>query len=512
LLMACANIANLFLARVASRAGEFAVRIALGAGRARILTQMLSESVLLALVGGAAGAAIAYGGVRVLAAYGPGDVALLHQTRLNWPVLWFAVVTSIVTGFICGVFPAWQAYGGIRKDRRGRLSYNLVGVEMALGTALLCSAGLLLHSFVKVMSANRGYEVDRVLAVDLSLSGQRYMKGSQRVAFYRGLAENIRALPGVAAAGAISRIPVSGDAESQVIFFDTDTDFKSLVMKRPIAGFRQVTPGCFAASGIAMLAGRFFNDQDRVSTAIVSESLARQLWPQDPAPSVVGRRIRQGDITGGVLTIVGVAGDVRAGVIERELLPQIYRPYLPPRADGRMTVLVRTSREPASLATAVRAEIRKMEPNLPIPAIRTMREIVSSTVAERRFQTTLTGLFAVVALLLGAVGIYGVVSYTVACRTREIGLRIALGAMRRDILVWVLSNGMRPVLIGLAAGLSGAVSIAFVLRGLLFGIAPTDPLTLGGVTLVLAITASLACYLPARRAARLDPMAAIRQE
>jgi predicted permease len=528
LLIACANIANLFLARVASRSAEFATRIALGAGRARILTQMLSESTLLALVGGALGAAIAYYGVWILIAYGPGDVTLLPQARLNLPVLLFAVATSLVTGFACGVFPAWQTYrqdagvalqAGTRTSLGGKRAAGfrqaLVGIEMALGTLLLASAALLLHSFVKVMGADRGYEVDRVLAVDLALSGRQYLKGSQRLAFYRNLTDNIRALPGVLASGAISRLPVAGDAESQVIFLETDTDFNGLVRKRPIAGFRQVTPGGFVAGGIVLLAGRFFTEQDRVTTAIVSDSLAKRLWPGEPPSNAVGRRIRQGDVTdqqGGLLTIVGVAGDVRAGAIERDLLPQIYRPYLPPRTDWRMAVLIRTSLEPASLAAAVRAEVRKMDPNIPIPAVRTMREIVSATVAERRFQMALTALFALVALLLGAVGIYGVVSYTVACRTREIGLRIALGAMRKDILGWVLSNGMRPVLIGLAAGLASAGTIAVVLRRLLFGIAPIDPLSLGAVTLVLTLTASLACYLPARRAARLDPMMAIRQE
>ena len=274
-----------------------------------------------------------------------------------------------------------------------------------------------------------------------------------------------------------------------------------------------MTQGYFAASGTTLLAGRFFNEQDRVSTAIVSESLAKLLWPNDPLERVISRRIRQGDVARTPLvTVVGVVSNVRGGAPDQNLLPQIYRSYLPPLTGGRMTVIVRTTQEPAALAAAVRAEIRKLEPNLPIPAIRTMREIVVSTVAERRLQMVLTALFAVLALLLGTVGIYGVVSYSVACRTRDIGLRIALGAMQRDILRSVLATGMRPVLFGLAIGLIAAISIAHALRGLLFGITPEDPVSLGAVAFLLVFTAALACFVPAGRASRLDPAIALRHE
>jgi putative ABC transport system permease protein len=245
--------------------------------------------------------------------------------------------------------------------------------------------------------------------------------------------------------------------------------------------------------------------------AVISESLAKRLWPLDTPAAVVGRALRQGDVTGPLITVAGVVEDVRPGEADRELPPLIYRPHHQ-WASGPMTLVVRTAREPAGLAPAVRAEIRKMDSSLPIPAIRTMREIVSASVAQRRFQMVLTLLFAIVALLLGAVGVYGVVSYSVACRTRDIGLRIALGAMRSDVMRWVISNGMRPVLIGLISGLAGAIAIAGGLRSLLFAIAPTDSVSLGSVTVVLLAASGLACYLPARRAARLDPMVALRQE
>jgi putative ABC transport system permease protein len=524
LLVACVNVANLFLARLAGRSTELATRIALGAGRARVIAHMLVESTALAAMGGAAGCVIAYVALKLLIANGPGDVPLLTGAGLNTPVLVFGVCTSLAAGVACGLFPAWQMFRkgagvilveGARNSLGGRgatkFRQALVGAEMALGTALLASAGLLLHSFVKVMGVDRGYVVDRVLAVDLELSGERYSKPAQQVAFFHTLLENLRMMPGVLAAGAISEIPVSGDSDGQVILLDTDTDEK-VAPQRPIAGFRQVTPGYFAASGSTLLAGRWFNERDSVSTALISESLANRLWPGDAVANAVGRKIHQGRLNVPLISILGVVRDVRPGAVEESMLPQIYRPFLPPRTYGTMTVVLRTSEEPVTLAPALRAQIRSLEPALPIPAIHTMQEMVSESVAARRFQMVLTGLFAVVALLLGAVGIYGVVSYAVASRTREIGLRMALGAMRGEVMRWVFSRGLPPVLLGLVVGVCGAVAIATALRSLLFGITPTDPLALAGVGLVLLLTSAAACYFPARRASRLDPMIALRHE
>ena len=527
LLVACTNIASLFLARAASRSTELATRIALGAGRAGILLHMLAESTVLALFGGVAGTLVAYYGVRVLVTFGP-DVALLRGAGISTPVLLFAVLASMLTGVACGMVPAFQAYrrdpgatlqegsrGSLRGARASRFRQALVGVEMALGTALLASAALLLHSFVNVMNADRGYEVQNVLAVDLALSGDGYSVGAQRVNFYRVLTENIARLPGVVAAGAISEAPVAAESGSQAIFLDTDTDFEAVVPKRPVAGFREVTPGYFAASGSSLVVGRFFEPQDRVTTAIISESLARSLWPGQRLSTVPGRRIRQGDVVdqrAPLLTIVGVIRDVRAGAVDRAMLPQLYRPHLPPRSNGTMTVIVRTSLAAEALAPAVRNAIWRMDSNLPIPAIRTMRQMVMSAVAERRFQMLLTSLFAVIALLLGAVGVFGVVSYTVACRTRDIGLRLALGATRQDIMRWVVSTGMRPVVIGLVIGMGSAIATATALRGVLFGVAPTNPVALGGVAGLLLATAAVACYIPALRASRLDPVVALRSE
>jgi predicted permease len=437
----------------------------------------------------------------------------------------FSIAVSVTTGILCGIVPAWHAY---RKEpgidlkevgrtmagaQAGRTRSVLVGVEIALATVLLASAGLLLHSFVRVMSADRGYDVERVLTADLSLFSNRYDQGEARAAFYTTLLENVRALPSVLAAGAISNLPAlsSSNGASRTIFYTTDTDFQGLVLARPVAMIRAVTEGYFAASGNVLRSGRLLTANEPMPTALISESLANRLWPTQPLPAVVGQQFRQGDVRGPLITVAGVVADAHPGGLDRQPSPTIYRPYMQ-WASGPMTVVVRTAQDPAALAGALRAEVWKLDPNLPIAAIRTMREIVSSTVAERRFQMMLTLLFAAVALLLGALGVYGVVSYSVACRTRDIGLRLALGAVRIDVMRWVFAEGMRPVFIGLTGGLISAIAIARTLRSVLFDVASTDPLSLGIVVFVLLLTSALACYIPARRAAAMDPVIALRHE
>ncbi|MGH9384116.1 MAG: ADOP family duplicated permease [Vicinamibacterales bacterium] len=528
LLTACASIANVFMARVASRAHEFATRVAIGAGRGRILSQTLTEALLLSIIGGAIAALIARYGADLLAAFGPDDLRQISLTQLNLPLVVFGMVVTLLTGVVCGIVPAWQAYrgdtgtelreaarsamGGRRAARSRRV---LIGVETALATMLLACAGLLLHSFVKLMSADRGYEVQRVLAVDLSLFGQRYSAAAGRSAFYGELLERVRALPGVVAAGAISNLPAlsaAGDGASRPILYDTDTNFQSVVLARPVAAIRSVTAGYFQGSGSVLRAGRLLTDAEQTPVAVISDALARRLWPGESSTAVVGRSFRQGgNFRDPLVAVVGVASDAQPGGLDRDPAPVVYRPYAQ-WSSGPMTLVVRTAQEPGGLAGAVRSEIRAMDPNLPIAGMRTMQEIVSSTVAERRFQMMVTSVFALVALLLGSVGVYGVVSYSVSSRIRDIGLRMALGAARIDVMRWVFSTGMQPVLLGIAAGLAGAVTAAIGMRSLLYGIAPADPLALGTVALVLLLTSSLACYLPARRAATLDPITALRCE
>jgi predicted permease len=513
LLTACVTLANLLLARFAGRAGEFAIRTALGAGRIRLRAQAMTEVTTLALAGGLIGIAVAYSTAGLLAAYDPAAEKLLGGSPLNLPVLLFAMTVALLTGVVCGAIPAWRASradatqalkeggGSVSGRRAARFQFALVSVQIGLGTALLTSAGLLLHSFVRLSRVDRGYEVERTLALNIGLPGRSH---EQRVEFFQRLTENIRGLPGVAAVGAVSDLPALEVSGSQTIFYQTDTDFQSVVLQRPTAGQRSATPGYFAASLTALKAGRFFTEQDRTPVAVVSESLARRLWPNDPMTSVIGRAIRADDVTRPLTVIVGVVEDIRSGSVEREPLPQLYRPHHQ-RDSGGMNVVVRTSGEPATLAASVRSEVRKLAPNLPIADMRTMKEIVSASIAQRRFEMLLTSAFAVVALLLGVVGVYGVVSLSVANRTREIGLRMALGASPRDVMRLVFARGLRPVVIGAFVGLLGAVTVTTSLRSLLFAVAPTDPLSLVAVTLILLCASLLACYLPARRAADLNP-------
>jgi putative ABC transport system permease protein len=522
LLTACATLANLLLARFAARAGEFSIRTALGAGRIRLLAQALTEVTTLALAGGFVGIAAAYSTAGLLATYDPAVEKLLGDSHLNLPVLLFAMTVALLTGVVCGAVPAWRASradaaqvlkeGGasVSGRKNARFQFALVSVQIALGTTLLTSAGLLLHSFVRLSSVDRGYEVERTLALDINLPGRSYSTPEQRVMFIQRLTENIRGLPGVEAVGAVSDLPAMGVSGSQAIFYQTDTDFQSVVTQRPIAGQRSATSGYFAASLTPLKAGRFFTEQDQTPVAVISESLARRLWPNDPLDSVVGRAIREGGVTGPLTVIVGVVGDVRPGSMERELAPQLYRPW-GQRAAGNMTVVARTSGPPAALSSAMRSEVRKLAPNLPIMAIRTMKEVVSASIAQRRFEMLLTSAFAMVALSLGVIGVYGVVSLSVSNRTREIGLRMALGASPRDVTRWVLAHGLRPVFVGAFAGLLGAVAIATSLRNLLFAVEPTDPLALGAVALILLCASLLACYLPARRASGLNPADLLRK-
>jgi predicted permease len=343
--------------------------------------------------------------------------------------------------------------------------------------------------------------------VDLSLSGRGY--DYPRVsAFYSQLMEQVRALPGVAAAGAVSALPLTSESMTRMVYLDSDTEAS---LDRPIAGLRAVTSGYFATMGIRLSAGRFLRDQEPAPVTVISSTLARKLWPGEPEAAAVGRRVFTNGPKKGAVTIVGVAGDVRTGTLEREPAPMFYRPHSQ-FAAGDMTLVFRTVQEPQTLAAAIRSETWKLDRDLPVPDMKTMRQVVSASVAQRRFQTVLVALFAALSLLLALVGIYGVTSYSVACQTHEIGLRMALGARGNNVLRAVLLQGLRPVVVGLAVGLMAARLGAAAVGSLLFGIGPLDPLALGSVACILLCTAALACYMPARRAAQLDPVSALRCE
>jgi predicted permease len=524
LAIACTNVANLLLSRAAGRSTELATRVALGAGRARIMRQMVVETLLLALLGAAAGVGMAWAGATWLVTQAPAEVRLLTPARPDLAVLLFGFAVALVATFSCAAFPAWQIFrrdiaGMLREDGRSRIAGRrggvirqiLTGVQMALGTGLILVAALLLQSFVNVLRADRGYDVERVLALDLIVAGQRYNTMEKRAGFFRGVIERTSGLPGVQAAGGITDLPATGNAgTSQAIFRPEDAD-ATIVLQRPVAVIHAVGGAYFSASGTVLRAGRFLREHEETPSAVVSESLVRRLWPQEPLTAVLGRGFRQGDVTGPVISLVGVVADARAGAVEREPSPQIYRPYTQ-HSHGRMTLVLRTSLEPTLLGRAVRADLRREDPNLPLGEIRTMREIVSAAVVARRFQLELITLFAVVALALGMVGTYGVVSYAVACRTREIGVRLALGATPRDVLRLASAVGLKPVAVGLSAGVVLALGAAQALQSTLYGVTPSDPMTLAAVTALLLACSALACYLPARRAAAVNPMVALRAE
>ena len=522
---ACASIANILLSRGASRSTEIAMRLALGASRARIAGQMIVETMVLALLGGAAGTLLAFYGTSLLITAAPEDVQALSTASLNLPMLLSALAVTVLTGLICGVVPVLQ---GSRRDpvtelkdaarvtpsRMSRVRQTLVSVEMALATLLLASGALLLHSFVNIINADRGYDVEGVLTVDLSLFGDRYKSPQARGAFYDDLLGRVRALPGVISAGAINDLPAvsASDGPSRAILLPEDTDFAKVVLLRPIAMIRAVTTGYFAASGSRMIAGRPFNEQEGKLVGIVSESLMARLWPGVAASDIVGKQVRQGGNTSGpLIEIVGVAVEAQPGGVDVEPTAALYRPYAQ-WVSGPMTLIVRTAQDPALSAASIKTEIRRLDSDLPIMAMRTMREVVSSTVSQRRFQMLLVSLFAAVALLLGVVGVYGVTNYAVVCRTKDIGVRLALGAPRGAVMRWAVAVGMWPVMIGLVTGFAGAAAAANVFRATLFGITPLDPLSFAGVGIILLAAAGLACYLPARRAGSVDPVLALRHE
>ncbi|MGD0201817.1 MAG: ABC transporter permease [Bryobacteraceae bacterium] len=523
LLIACVNLANLLLARMSARSREFATRAALGASRWRLVRQLLTETSLIASLGAVLGLLIAYWGSRLLVWLGPADSPAARSSQLSGPVLLFTVIVALATGIAFGLAPAFEAArGGLYENlasrgaasgrRAGRVRRVLVVVEVALSTALLAGAGLLLHSFVNVMNVNKGFAVERILAADLSLSGKQYSR-ERGIAFYQELTGRVRTLPGVISAGIVTAPPLGGKArrgESGPVYFETDTD-PARTVDRPFGTFQSVTKGYFATLGIPLRAGRLLEDQEPAPATVISAGLARKLWPGESLESIVGRRIKLNHPAADPVAIVGITGDVRADTLESDPFPAAYRP-VSQAPFGDVTLVVRTAREPEALASAVRSEVWKLDRNLPVASMQTMREIVSASTAPRRFQMMLIVAFAVLSLALAVVGIYGVTSYSVARQTQEIGLRMALGAQQSDVLGSVLAQGLTPVAVGLVLGLAAAAIGAASIRALLFGIEPLDPVSLGGVSLVLLLAATLACYLPARRASSIAPVIALRFE
>src|SRR5579885_551280 len=526
LLIACANVANLLLARATARHKEIAVRTALGASRWRIVRQLLVESLLLALAGGAAGLLLAVWGADVLVAASPSDIPRVEQVGLDARVVIFTLLVSALTGVAFGLVPALQASkteltgalkeggrGATEGFRRNRARSLLVVAEVALSLVLLIGAGLLIRSFVRLMQTYHGFDPSRVIALDIPLSRQRYDTEQKQAAFFNQLVERARQLPGVEAAGLVNNLPLTHNVDELTFNIAGRPPFPPGAEAE--ANDTVVSPGYFEAMKIPLREGRMFSAQDGPNAPrvmLVSEALARKYFAgQNP----VGQRLvidydaPLGNVT---YEIVGVVGDARRASLEAAAEPEFYvlNEQLPQR---RLNLVVRTSAaNPASMAAALRGAVAELDKEQTVWQTRTLDQLVSASVAARRFNMALLGVFAAVALALAALGIYGVMAYTVTRRTHEVGVRMALGASRGDVLRLIVGQGMALALAGVAVGLAAAFAVTRVLAGLLYGVTTTDPLTYACLALLLAAIAFVSCYLPARRATKVDPGVALRYE
>ena len=522
LLIACANVANLLLARSSARHKEFALRAALGASRARIVRQLLTESALLSVMGAMLGVLMAVWGRNLLLAAIPGEVPFWMKFDLDLRVLAFTFGISLLTGLIFGIAPALQGAKpdlneALKEGGRGggggghnRLRSVLVVAEVALSLVLLVGAGLMVRSFAKLQQVNSGIKPENVLTVEVPLPRAKYPADAQQAAFFQQLVARVGALPGASSVAAVSGLPLrSGWGRSLTV------EGRPLlsVGQAPSINHSVVTPNYFRTMGIPLIEGRDFTDADAAGAmrvTIVDERLAREYWP---GTSALGKRIRFGPPESNEPwhTIVGVAGAVRHERLDRETRQSIYVPYLQIPVRG-MTVTVLTTGNPLGLAGAVRQQVLALDKDQPVTNVMTMDEVISRSVWLQRFYAMLFGIFAAVALILAAVGIYGVMSYAITQRTHEIGIRMALGAGRGNVLKLALGQGMRLALTGVALGLGAAYGLTRLMSGLLFNVSATDLGTFASLALLLIGVTLLACYIPARRATKVDPLVALRYE
>ncbi len=520
LLIGCANVANLLLARSAIRERELALRAALGAGRARLVRQMLTESATLAALGGAIGLVIARLGLAVLPALIPAELPDFLQIRLDAPVVLFTLGVSLLTALVFGSAPAFLASrsdpGDTLKEggrslvgRRPAFSGLLVAGEVAFALVLLVGAGLLLRSFWTLVKTDPGFNPEDLLAVQISLPPSRYETGPSQVRFFEEAVERLSSMPGVEAAGAVSWLPLAGPGSATSIW-DAGRP-KPEAGLAPVADIRVITPGLFQAMQIRILQGRDLDGRDTAESppsVVVNRSMAEEMWPdQNP----VGKRVVMSWDTERVAEVVGVVEDVRLTRLDTQARHTLYWPMsqLP---NDFMSILIRSQAKPGQLAPAIRSEIRAIDPDQPISAIRPMESIVSDSVKKARFTAVLLGTFAALAFILAAVGIYGVVSYSVTQRTQEIGVRMAFGAGRGDIMKMVLREGLARTTLGLAAGVALSFALTRFLGSLLYGVAATDPWAFGAAVVLLALVALTATWIPARRATAVDPMRTLRYE
>ncbi|MFN0120060.1 MAG: ABC transporter permease [Blastocatellia bacterium] len=520
LLIACANVAHLLLARAETRQKEIAIRTALGASRWRVTRQLLTESLLLAIAGGAAGLLLAAWGVAALAGSLPEDLPRAREVGIDRVVLAFTAGLSLLTGLLFGMIPALTAArpalnetlkeggrtgGGLQRNRlRGAL---IVG-EMALSLALLVGAGLLSKSFRQLMEVNPGFQAGNLLTMNVALPGEKYKAEAQVISFYRELPARLESLPGVKAVSAVSSLPISGGDGNGNLTIEGQSFPPA---QTPAASYRRILPNYFTAMGISLKQGREFNDRDTGAekVVIINEGMARRFWP---AGAAIGKRIKVGPPEKEPwLTIAGVTGDVKNIGLDAEAKLATYEPHAQ-RPWSAMNLAIRAEADPAALATTLRNTLRGMEKDLLIRNVSTMDERIRQSVAPRRFNTALLTMFAALALLLAAVGVYGVMSYAVTQRRHEIGVRLALGATSRDVLRLVVGQGARLAAGGVILGLVIAFGLTRWLKDLLFNVQPADPWIYAVVAGLLSLVALLACWIPARRATRVDPMIALRCE
>ena len=522
LLIACANVANLLLARAVARQKEVAIRMALGASRRRIAGQLLTESVLLSLAGGAVGLLLATWGTSLLVAYGPADVPRLHDISVDRYVLFFTLVVSTVTGILFGLAPALHASNpdpgtmlkesgrGLSHTTRNWMRSALIVSEVALSLMLLAGAGLLINSFWRLLQTDAGFNPKGVLALDIPLSRATYTKPEQRSTAFQQLIERIKTVPGVRDVSVVSNVPLT----------DMDVELSFQIEGRPpykpgeenAADYTVAGSDYFRTMDIALQRGRVFTDSDTANSPqvmVVSNAFVKRYFPNEDA---IGKRIVFDGDDKTPREIVGVVEDVHRKGLDADVQSEMYVSFVQ-NPERRMNLVIRTAaRDASQLTQAARAEIKSFDPKQIIWRTQTLEQLLRTSVAPRRFNMFLLGIFAGIALLLAAVGLYGVMSYSVSWRTQEIGIRMALGANRTDVMRLVVRQGMTMTLIGVALGLAGAFALSRVLIGMLYGVSPTDPFTFIGVCVVLVTVALLACLIPARRATHVDPIIALRSE
>ncbi len=522
LLIVCANLASLLLARIPNRLRESAIRTALGASRARLVRQMLTESILLSLLGGLLGIGLAYLSLHQLVRWGPVDLPRLDEVRLDARVLGFAFLLSMFTGIVFGTLPAWRvtrtephdalksgALTATENRRTRRLRESLIGFEVAASTLLLIVAGLLSVSLFRLLAVDKGFSAERTLTADVTLPRQSYPKPAQEQIFYDSVLRQVQQLPGVTHAGWINKLPFEGQEEVNAIQAQGMVD----VMQAPIANYRFITPDYFQAAGIPLRQGRFTAESDASRhVALISQSVADKVWPgQNP----VGQQFHQGGDDRPLTEVIGVVGDIRSVALDQPPLLMVYAQSGDVANDWsgwHASLVVRSTSDPVALANALRDAIRSVDSSVPIVHLRQMTDVVTESVAVRRFQMSLVVLFALLALSLASIGIYGVLAYSVEQRRPELGLRRALGAQVSHLRWMILRQGMAPVAIGLAVGIAASLVAGTLISSLLFGVTASDPFTIAGVVFVVLAIALLACYLPARRTMDADPMAALRYE